>query len=149
MRILIDSNVILEVILQREEYDVANRLLEILYKDKHELLMTTGCFYGLLFTVDKYLRKEMMLANPERTRALRSIMAKVLSLMDVAGHDKESLLCAINDSGFTDLEDSCQHQAAVKAGCEFIISFNLKDYSVGASLKAMTPQTFLDSYRTK
>ena len=42
MKILIDSNDILEVILQREEYQVANCLLETLYNDKHEMLMTTG-----------------------------------------------------------------------------------------------------------
>lgn len=146
MKILIDSNVILEVILQREEYEVANCLLETLYKDKHEMLMTTGCFYGMLFTVEKYLRKEMKLVNPERTDILRSIMAKVLSLLDVAGHDRESLLKAVSDCNFTDLEDSCQHQAAVKADCDCLISFNMKDYANGASMKAMTPQEFLDSY---
>ena len=146
MKILIDSNVILEVILQREEYQVANCLLETLYNDKHEMLMTTGCFYGMLFSVEKYLRKEMKLVNPERTNTLRSVMAKVLSLLDVAGHDKESLLRAVSDGKFADLEDSCQHQAALKAGCDCLISFNMKDYANGASIKAVTPQEFLDSY---
>lgn len=146
MKVLIDSNIILEVILQREEFEVANCLLETLYKDKHDMLLTSGSFYGMLYTVDKYLRKEMKLANPERANTLRSIMAKVLSLMSVAGHDKESLLRGINDSNFTDLEDSCQHQAAAKAGCDCLISFNMKDYASGASMKALTPQEFLDSY---
>ena len=36
MKVLIDSNVILEVILQREEYEVANCLLERLHKDKQK-----------------------------------------------------------------------------------------------------------------
>ena len=88
----------------------------------------------------------MKLVNPERTNTLRSVMAKVLSLLDVAGHDKESLLRAVNDGKFADLEDSCQHQAALKAGCDCLISFNMKDYANGASIKAVTPQEFLDSY---
>lgn len=149
MKILVDSNVILEVILQREEYCVANRLLLTLYQDKHDLLLTTGCFYGLLFTVDKYLRKEMKLVDPGRTKTLRSIMLKVLSFMNIVEHDKESLLRAVTDRNFTDLEDSCQHQAAVKADCDFLISFNMKDFLIGASMKVMTPQEFLDSYSTK
>lgn len=143
MRVLIDSNVILEVILQREEYEVANKLLKTLYEGKHDMMLTTGCFYGMLYTVDKYLRKDLNMVNPERTNTLRSIMSKVLSLMNVAGHDRESLLRGINDSNFTDLEDSCQHQAALNANCDYLISFNLKDYINGASMTAMTPQEFL------
>lgn len=146
MKVLIDSNVILEVILQREEYEVANCLLETLFKDKHEMLLTSGSFYGMMYTVDKYLRKEMNQVNPGRTDTVRSIMAKVLSIMGVAGHDKESLLRGIVDSKFTDLEDSCQHQAAVKPGCDCLISFNLKDYAGGDVIKAVTPQDFLNSY---
>ncbi len=61
-------------------------------------------------------------------------------------HDHDSLLRAIGDNKFTDLEGSCQHQAAAKAGCEYLISFNLKDYVEGATMKAITPQAFLDSY---
>ena len=143
---LIDSNVILEVILRREEYEVANGLLETLYKDKHEMFMTVGSFYGMVYTVDNYLRKVMELKKPERTEALRSIMIQVLKQYHVAGHDKDTLLRAIGDNKFMDLEDSCQHQAAVKAGCDYLISFNLKDYAECASMKAMTPQEFLDSY---
>lgn len=44
------------------------------------------------------------------------------------------------------MKDSCQHQAAVKSGCDCLISFNLKDYASGAVIKAVTPQDFLDSY---
>ena len=145
MKVLIDSNVILEVILQREEYETANNVLRALYEGEHKMFMTTGCFYSMLYVVEKYLRKEMRQLNPERTDTLRSVMAKVLSLMKVAEHDKESLLRGINDSKFIDLEDSCQHQAAVKAGCDCLISFNLKDYAIGASIKVMTPRELLDS----
>ena len=146
MKVLIDSNVILEVILRREEYEVANCLLETLHKDKHEMFMTVGSFYGMVYTVENYLRKVMELKKPERIEALRSIMLQVLKHYHVAGHDRESLLRAIGDNKFTDLEDSCQHQAAAKADCDYLISFNLKDYAEGASMKAMTPQDFLNSY---
>ena len=42
MKVLIDSNVILEVILQREEYKVASGLLAALYEGKYEMFLTTG-----------------------------------------------------------------------------------------------------------
>jgi len=40
MRILIDSNVILELVLQREQVDVANQLIGMLHEEKHEMMMT-------------------------------------------------------------------------------------------------------------
>ena len=76
-------------------------------------------------------------------------MTKVLSLLKVAGHDNDSLLRGINDEKFTDLEDSCQHQAAIKAGCDYLISFNVKDYANSTTLKVMTPKEFLDSLSEK
>lgn len=103
----------------------------------------------MIFLVDKYLKKELGIFGDDRIVAIRQIMSSVLKVVSVAGHDNESLLRGINDGRFTDLEDSCQHQAAVKAACDCLISFNLKDYANGASIKAMTPREFLDSMSEK
>ena len=67
----------------------------------------------------------------------------------IDSNDRDSLMKGIGDKAFKDLEDSCQHQAAVKAGCECLVSFNLKDYSNGAAMKALTPQEFLSAYSEK
>lgn len=142
MKVLIDTNIILEVILQREQFDVANRLLAALSERRHSLFMTAGGFYGMLFTIDKYFRKVMNMTEPWRTNAVRSVMAQVLSVVDVAGQDKQVLLNGIQDVNFKDLEDSCQHQAALKEQCDYLLTFNVKDYA-GASISVLTPQEFM------
>lgn len=145
MKVLVDSNVILEVILQREQVDVAKRSLSLLSVGKHEAYLTVGGFYGMLYTVDNYLRKVMELKKPNRIDALRSIMKQVLNKFQVAEHDHDSLLRSIDDKAFFDLEDSCQYQAALKEGCTLLVTFNKNDFNVSddAPIKVMTPQEFL------
>lgn len=145
MKVLVDSNVILEVILQREQVDVAKRVLSLLSIGKHEVYLTVGGFYGMLYTIDNYLRKVMELKKSDRVDALRSIMKQVLNKFQVAEHDRDSLLCSIDDKAFYDLEDSCQYQAALKEGCTLLVTFNKNDFNVSddAPVKVMTPQEFL------
>jgi predicted nucleic acid-binding protein len=147
MKVLVDSNVILEVILQREQVDQARKCLSTLIQGNHEAYLTVGGFYGMIYTVDNYLRKVMGLKKPDRIDALRSIMKQVLNKFQVAEHDRESLLRSINDKVFSDLEDSCQYQAALKEGCTWLLTFNKSDFDVSgdAAVKVMTPQEFLNS----
>lgn len=146
MKVLVDTNVILEVILQREQRDIAKRSLSMLSLGNHEAYLTVGGFYGMLYTVDNYLRKVMDLKKPDRIEALRSIMKQVLNKFQVAEHDGDSLLRSIDDKAFSDLEDSCQYQAALKSGCTLLITYNERDYvlSDDSPVKVMTPQEFLD-----
>lgn len=148
MKVLIDTNVILEVILQRENVGFAKRTLSVLSQGNHEMYMTAGGFYGMLYTVENYLRKVLELKRPDRIEALRSIMIQVLNKFQVADHDRESLLRGIEDKTFSDLEDSCQYQAALKEGCTLLLSFNKSDFIVGddAPVKVMTPQEFLELF---
>lgn len=146
MKVLVDTNVILEVILQREQVNVAKSCLSMLSQGNHEAYLTVGGFYGMLYTVDNYLRKVMDLKKPDRIEALRSIMKQVLNKFQVAEHDRDSLLRSIDDKVFSDLEDSCQYQAALKSGCTLLITYNERDYvlSDDSPVKVMTPQEFLD-----
>ena len=147
MKVLVDTNVILEVILQRENVAFAKRSLSVLSQGNHEMYLTVGGFYGMLYTVDNYLRKVLELKRPERIEALRSIMKQVLNKFQVAEHNRESLLHGIEDKTFSDLEDSCQYQAASKVGCTLLLTFNVDDFNVSSdsSVKIMTPQELLES----
>lgn len=148
MKVLIDTNVILEVILQREQMDLAKRSLSVLSQGNHKVYLTSGGFYGMLYTVDNYFRKVMELKKSDRIDALHSIMKQVLNKFQVAEHDRDSLLRGIDDNTFSDLEDSCQYQAALKKGCTLLLTFNKGDYIVSddAPVKVMTPQEFLELF---
>ena len=150
MKVLVDSNIVLEIILQREQFEAAQSCLKLLSRRNDEAFLTVGGFYGMIYTVENYLRKVMGMKRPGRTAALRSIMIQVLNQYNVAEHDKDSLLRGVSDEFFSDLEDSCQYQAALKEGCTVLLSFNDADYQEGmkSPVSVLTPQEFLESYST-
>lgn len=147
MKVFIDTNVILEFFMHREEYDVTERLLLELRRCGTRMFMSVGAFYTIHFVILRYLHKERKLMGEECLSTLRTIMYKILQMFDVAEHDKDSLLRGIADMQYKDLEDSCQYQAAQKNNCDYLITFNVSDYSnsSAASDKVYTPQQFLDA----
>lgn len=145
MKVFVDTNVILEYVLQRERYVEAKRAIARGAELKGKLFMSVGGFYTMLFVVEKYFRKDLQQSRLDAVTQTRDVMRKVLSLFSVAGHNKSSFLRGISDVEYKDIEDSCQYQAAQRAGCEVLITFNDVDYPVaeGAIPCVMTPQEFL------
>ena len=148
MKIFVDTNVILENFLQRENYNVTHRLFDLLKKQEHVLIMSSGSFYTMVFLVDKYLKRERGMSGEVRLMALRQIMSGILKDIRVAEHDNESLLCGLNNPQFKDIEDGCQYELAKKAACELLLTFNTSDYPTNTELGVMvlSPSEYLNSY---
>ena len=142
MKVFLDTNVILELFIEREDVRTAAQLFKRLMDDKAELYMSVGSFYTMLFLIDKYLRKELGLTGDIRIAILRSLALKIVKAISVAGHDSESLLRGVENIQFNDIEDSCQHEAAVTKCCDCIITYNVKDYP-HSLLPVLSPSDFL------
>ena len=147
MKVFFDTNVILEYLVQRERLDAAKRVIDRLVDGGHDLFMSVGGFYTILYVVDKYLNKELHVEKETRITVVRNMARVLLNEYHVAEHDNGSLMRGIDDLRFADLEDSCQLQVAVSSGCQFLLSFNSKDYpTTDNRINIMTPQQFLDHY---
>lgn len=146
MKVFLDTNVILEFFLDREAGKTARQLFSKLNEQKCIPFMTVGSFYTMIFLVEKYLKKERGLQGSTRLHVLRELMSDVLRVISVAGHNSASLLRGINDLQYNDIEDSCQFQAAQKAGCEVLITFNDGDYPKNETVvpRVMTPHEFIN-----
>ena len=146
MNIFIDTNVILENFIIREDFNTVHLLFQRLQQEKHPLYMSVGSFYTMVFLIDKYLRKKLELLGEERISALRQIMTKILQTIRVAEHDNESLLRGVNNIQFKDVEDSCQYELAQKVGCEILLTFNISDFPTGneSPVQVLTPQQYLE-----
>ena len=116
MKVFLDTNVILEFFIEREDVRTASQLFKRLKDAKAELYMSVGSFYTMLFLIDKYLRKELGLIGDVRIATLRSLALKIVKAINVAEHDSESLIRGVENIQYKDIEDSCQHEAAVAAG---------------------------------
>ena len=148
MNIFIDTNVILENFIIREDFNTAHLLFQRLQQEKHPLYMSVGSFYTMVFLVDKYLKRERGMSGEVRLMALRQIMSGILKDIRVAEHDNESLLCGLNNPQFKDIEDGCQYELAKKAACELLLTFNTSDYPTNTELGVMvlSPSEYINTY---
>ena len=144
MKVFFDTNVIIEYLIQRERVDAVKRVIDRLVDGGQDLYMSAGGFYTILYVVDKYLNKELHLEKETRISVMRNMARVLLKDYHVAEHDNESLIRSIEDLHFADLEDSCQLQAAVSAGCQYLLTFNSKDYPSDSQILVLTPEQFLD-----
>jgi predicted nucleic acid-binding protein len=119
VKVLFDTNVVLDQLLEREPHvDAAEQLLG---------LVDAGLLEGLIcsttVTTIHYLASKAVGAQ-----AAMGSVRKLLSFLDVACVDREVLRSAI-DLGFADFEDAVIHEAARLAGAAAIVTRNGRDFA--------------------
>lgn len=132
MNILVDTNVILDVLLDRVPF-VENSTLIM---GKVERRTVSGLLCATTLTTIHYLACKRI-GKDEGTAAIK----KLLQIYQVATVDYQVLLLALN-SGFKDYEDSVLHSAAIKTGADAIITRNIKDFAL-SELPVFTPEEFI------
>lgn len=132
MRVLFDTNVVLDHLLAREPFvDSAERLLSLV--DSGGL---DGVVCSTTVTTIHYLVGKAVGAS-EATDYIRELLA----IFDVACVDREMLRAAL-DAGFSDYEDAVLHEAARATGASAIVTRNGKDFT-RSTLPVFTPVELL------
>ncbi len=134
MRVLIDTNILLDVILCREPHlELSKRVLLCCLSivDGYIAVHTFSNMFYVLHEAEKFTIEEC-----------RNTFNKLLYVFDVAGLNKRDIVSAVNNDAFLDIEDSMQHEASVSAGLDYIVSRNCKDFESG-TVPAITPEEFL------
>jgi predicted nucleic acid-binding protein len=135
VKVLLDTNVILDVALEREPFHAAAaRILETSDFSRFHLFISASMATDVFYVIRKEKGKEVALAS----------LKDLLDAVDVCEVDKNILLLALQ-SGFGDFEDAVQFFAAVNSEVECIVTRNKKDYE-DSSLKVFEPGEFVDKY---
>ena len=132
MRVIVDTNIVLDVLLSREPFvGAGSEVFALVEKSSVEasLCATT------VTTVDYLLTQS--LPRDEARRALRAL----LSLFEVAPVNRAVLDGALG-SRIEDFEDAVLEQAGLLIGAEAIITRNTKDFR-RSSIKALDPTELL------
>lgn len=118
MKILFDTNVILDVILNRQPFATNAILLVGAVEEKRlrGLLCATT-----LTTIDYLVSKAL------GTEQSRSTLKKLLQLFEVAVVDHTVIQAAI-ESGIKDFEDAVLYEAAKRAGADGVVTRNKQDF---------------------
>ncbi len=148
-KVFIDTNVILDYVLQREHGPEAKAVVAWLVDNKVSMMMSVDGFYTMHYLIDKYLRQTLLLDKVHRDAPLRRLLTLILQTFNVAEHDNNSLQRGVSNLQYTDLEDSCQYQLVLRSECEILVTFDVKGFPLTDGLQVMDPQQFIETYVNK
>ena len=137
MKVLFDTNIILDVLLDRKPFvDHASLLMS-----KVELSEINGFLCATTITTIHYLLSKYL----DKEKAVTSIHS-IMALFEVASVNRLVIESSLK-SKFNDFEDSVLHEAARHAGAEYIITRNIKDFKK-SKIPVFTPTEFLSMLET-
>lgn len=132
MKILLDTNILIDWVSHREDYQNARKIVYLCASRKVE-----GCIAAHSVTNMFYiLRKNLGLS--ERKTVFDTI-SRIFTIVPV---DEPKLRAAVNNADFKDFEDCLQMECAKEFGAEYIVTRNVSDFE-NSSINAVEPQDFL------
>lgn len=138
MKILFDTNVVLDVLLQRKPFDKEATLL-FAYNETNRI---DGWLGATTVTTIYYL-----LAKSLSTDNARTHLKSLLKLFQISAVNRLVLEEALQ-SNFSDYEDAVLFQSALHAGLDGIVSRNPKDFNQ-SSLALYTPKELVSALQNK
>jgi len=137
MKIFVDSDIILDLLAQREpHFEHAAKLFTLIDQQKIEAYTSPLIFANL-----HYLLKKLT-SNASALKSLR----KLKTLINILPVDERVIEQALN-SGFSDFEDAIQYFTAVNNGINFLLTRNKIDYKK-SKIAVSTSEEFLKSWFT-
>ena len=132
MNVLFDTNIILDVLLDRKPFsEHASYLMSRVERSEVNGFLCATTVTTIHYLLSKYLDKE---------KAIESINS-IMALFEIASVNRLVIENALN-SKFADFEDSVLHESARHAGAEYIITRNSKDFKK-STIPAYTATEFL------
>lgn len=133
--VLIDSDVILDALFDRQPYaEYSTAVLALCESKKINGFLTPVIFSNIYYLLRRSANHEKVIEK----------LKQLLRITDVLQMDRSVVENALN-SDFKDFEDSLQHFSALNSGkIDLILTRNLKDYKT-SNLAVFTPETYLSS----
>ena len=132
MKILLDTNILIDWVSHRENYQYAREIVYLCASKKIE-----GCIAAHSVTNMFYiLRKNFGLAE---RRTVFDTISRIFTIVPV---DVQKLRAAVNNADFKDFEDCLQMECAKEFEAEYIVTRNISDFA-SSIISAVEPQDFL------
>jgi predicted nucleic acid-binding protein len=131
-RLFIDSDIILDILLQREPF---SRYAQILFAENKRGIFELNTSALVIANLNYVLTSKVGKA------AAKAGLINFLQTTKVLSFEADAIDKALKSS-FTDFEDSIQHFIAQKHHCDAIITRNIKDYK-HSEIAVFTAEQFL------
>nr|WP_263012886.1 PIN domain-containing protein [Ancylothrix sp. D3o] len=135
VKILIDTNVIMDVALERHPFfEDSNQVFTLVQQQKVEAYVSGSTFGDLYYLIRK---------NQGREGSL-DFLRRLVTICRVATVNQDVINRSLS-SNFRDFEDAIQYHTAIINNLEVIVTRNTQDYRE-ASLQILTPTQLLEQF---
>lgn len=138
MRILIDTNVLLDYFQHRDGFIASERILLACAENSVSGFVAAHSFPNLFYILRKFYSDE------ER----REILTNIISLLPVVEINQNLIAEALSRKDFHDFEDCLQDECAAEINADYIVTNNIKDFAK-SKVKAILPDKFIQQLRNK
>lgn len=134
-KLFIDSDIILDLLIKRDNYIYAAELMTCLMNKKYKGYTTPIVISNIHYIMSKFGSYKKSIQNIKKLRAFLSIMSIDEGIID------EAL-----DSEFKDFEDSIQYITSNRNKIDFIITRNKNDYKK-SEITVLDAKEFMELYK--
>lgn len=134
MKILIDTNVIIDALTSREPFREDAEQIFILSANRAEdMYITASSATDIYYLVRKYLH------STEQAKSVMTKLYELFYILDVTSNDCQDALV----SGVNDYEDAVVSCCAFRNHIDYIVTRNIKDYRE-SKVRAILPEQFIN-----
>ncbi|WP_315029429.1 PIN domain-containing protein [Capnocytophaga leadbetteri] len=131
MKVFIDTNIVLDLLLQRRNFLInAEKIFSLAYKGKIVLYFSAVSFVSVTYYLGKHTNKDI--------KAVLEDLCKIVKILPFNQRIIENTL----HSNFKDIEDGYQYFTAKENNIRIMITRNVKDFLVD-DISIVTPEEFL------
>jgi len=132
MKILIDTNIIIDYLKGREPFaEYAEKIIELCNQGELQGFLTASAVTDIYYILKKTAKHRQIIDG----------LKMLFSILEIAPVDKIDLLRAMN-ADMPDLEDALVSQCAKKVKADFIVTRNAKDFA-DSVVQPITPRKLL------
>lgn len=133
MKILVDTNIIIDALTGREPFrESAEQIFLLAANQIEEMYITAGFATDIYYLIRKYLH------NAEQSKNTMSKLYQLFGILDVTANDcQDALLLDMKD-----YEDAVVSCCAQRNQIDYIVTRNVKDYKQ-SKVKALLPDDFV------
>lgn len=134
--VLLDTNIILDIALERREFfEKSEELLLFINKSHIPVFITATTVTDIYYILKKSKGHDSTI----------SFLKSLFDFIGICGVNKETILNALN-SEFNDFEDAVQSYSAIQNGIKIIVTRNISDFKK-SNLEVLTPAAFIQQYK--
>lgn len=137
MKVMFDTNIILDLLLNRQPFcEMSSRVIDLSATKVIEGYVTASAITDIYYLAYKMIKDKNKVC---------SLLERLLQIVSVAGVTETEIVTALHSS-WNDFEDAVQYFTAKKIEASYIVTRNKKDYMSG-DIAVMEPQEFFNLFK--